>query len=200
MPKRKDPPAGKKASKPKQKRPKKRDETPKTSKRFSWTQQMTEIFIEEAAQRQLFMAQSKRKFDKNKDKWGPLMHDLNARFREEVPGAPQVDFKQVLDKITNTKTAAKKAWNESRYMHKTGAPTDLDGFKGFFDEEVALKHMPSFLKFLDHFWNVPEWTVVHQSGMNATRVMEALCELYMKPHMPAQQYLQNGAHECCCCV
>lgn len=137
--------------------------------RIAWTFEMHEVFYEEAAARQTAinkaLSRNSSSMTTNQAKWKPLLYAVNERFA--AMGAPELAFDQLMQKINNTKKLAKQAWNQARYAHKTGAPTTLEEYKGAVDQTVALHVMPTFLKFLDYFWDVPEWAVLAHSGVAA---------------------------------
>jgi hypothetical protein len=137
--------------------------------RINWTSEMNEIFYEEAAARQgvinKALSRNSSAMTTREAKWRPLLLAVNARFADM--GADQLSLEQLMQKMNNTKKLAKKAWNEARYAHKTGAPTTRDEYENAMDVEAAQAIMPTFLKFLDYFWDVAEWAVAAHSGMTA---------------------------------
>jgi hypothetical protein len=145
-----------------------RDEEPGRT-RINWTPEMHEVFYEEAAARQdainRALSRNSSSMSTREAKWKPLLATVNARFADL--GAPELTFDQLLQKMTNTKKLAKKAWNEARYAHKTGAPTTREEYKDAMDADIAMGIMPTFLKLLDYFWDVAEWAVVAHSGVTA---------------------------------
>jgi hypothetical protein len=85
-------------------------------------------------------------------------------FAEEFPDMPELKLKVLKDKMTNTKRQAWRAWAEARYTHKTGAPTTLEEYQEAIDEEQATAVMPTFLKYLECFWDKADWAVESHCG------------------------------------
>jgi hypothetical protein len=153
-------------------------------RRIVWTAEMHEVFYEEAAARQHVinraLSRNSSSMTTREAKWKPLLTSLNARFADELD-APQLTFDQLMQKINNTKKVARKAWNDARYAHKTGAPTTREEYQNAMDVDVAQKVMPTFLKFLDFFWDVAEWAVVAHSGVTAggtAGLLQHVCVLW----------------------
>jgi hypothetical protein len=78
---------------------------------------MHEVFYEEASARQeainRALTRNSSAMSTREAKWKPLLHSVNVRFA--AMGAPTINFDQLIQKISNTKKTAKKAWNEARY-------------------------------------------------------------------------------------
>jgi hypothetical protein len=74
---------------------------------------MHEVFYEEASARQeaiiRALTRNSSAMSTREAKWKPLLHSVNVRFA--AMGAPTINFDQPIQKISNTKKTAKKAWN-----------------------------------------------------------------------------------------